>query len=225
LAVEKGGKIVLSVNMPVSGRESDAKLARWLAEQLQAVGLTPVGISHWTVGTGPGSFSGLRVGISLTMGICAASGATVHGIPTDLALARRAAGAADSATVGVLHDARQGQLILGLYRLENGGWRELQAPEVLETAQVAEAAKPAGILTWLTSPRMDLLAPQGVPARLAPQEAVDAALLLDVPGWPQPADEAAREASCQPVYVRPAVFVPPREIRTTPDARRHGVTS
>ncbi len=214
LAVAKDGIVTLSDSMPVSGRESDAKLARWVAERLQSAGLKPADCTHWTVGTGPGSFSGLRVGIALAMGIGAVSGAVVAGVPTDLALARKAAGDADSATVGVLHDARQGQLILGLYRFEGGVWRELQAPAVFDAAQVAEAAKPAGILTWLAGPRMDALVPRGLAARLAPQEAADAALLLDVPGWPVPADAAARETSCQPVYVRPAVFVPPRELRT-----------
>ena len=213
LAVRVGGRLVVNASMAVSGRESDARLANWLLEQLQASALKPSDVELWAVGTGPGSFSGLRVGIALVMGICAASGAVMYGVPGDLALARQAAGDADSATVGVLHDARQGQLILGLYRLDGGAWSELQAPAVLDPGELAAAASGADILTWMASPRVEALLPCTLTARLVPQAAVNAAMLLDVPGRPLPASQEAREASCQPVYVRPAVFVPPRELR------------
>ncbi len=213
LAVKRNGALVLAANMPVSGRESDAKLARWISEQFHSAGLTPAECGQWTVGTGPGSFSGLRVGISLVMGICAASGAGMRGISSDLALARQAAGGAASATVGVLHDARQGQLILGVYRLADGRWSMLQEPAVLEASLVAEAVAAAGIITWLASPRLTAVLPDNLRTQTAPQEMLDASLLLDVPGWPPPGGAAEREASCQPVYVRPAVFVPPRELR------------
>ena len=214
LAVRVGGRVVVNASMAVSGRESDARLANWLMEQLQTAALMPSDIELWTVGTGPGSFSGLRVGLALGMGICAASGALMHGVPSDLALARQAAAGADCATVGVLHDARQGQLILGLYRLEGSAWRELQAPAVLEPGAVAAAAAGADMLTWIANPRVDALVPGVLHARLVPQASVNASMLLDVPGWSVPAEPEAREASCQPVYVRPAVFVPPRELRT-----------
>ena len=213
LAVRVGGRVVVNASMAVSGRESDARLANWLMEQLQTAALMPSDIEVWTVGTGPGSFSGLRVGLALVMGICTASGALMHGVPSDLALVRQAAGA-DSATVGVLHDARQGQLILGLYRIDGGVWHELQAPAVLEPGEVAAAAADASILTWMASPRVEALLPPTLQVRLVPQTALNAAMLLDVPGWSVPAEPEAREASCQPVYVRPAVFVPPREVRT-----------
>ena len=213
LAVRVGGRIVLDAGIAMSGRESDAKLAHWVGAQLQSVGLKPAEIAGWTVGTGPGSFSGLRAGISMVMGICTASATTLRGIPSSLALARGAAGVAESATVGVLHDARQGQLILSSFQLHGGVWRELQIPTVLDPPHVAEAAKNADILTWITNPRVEALLPAGLFARLVPQPAVKAALLLGVPGWGFPEDEAVREASCQPVYVRPAVFVAPRELR------------
>ena len=45
-------------------------------------GLTPAGITGLVVATGPGTFTGLRVGLAIAKGIIAASGVPIVGIPT-----------------------------------------------------------------------------------------------------------------------------------------------
>jgi len=68
------------------------------------------------VGLGPGSFTGLRVGIASARALGASSGAPVHGVCTldALALGLAQAGGAERARLAVL-DARRGEAFAALY--------------------------------------------------------------------------------------------------------------
>lgn len=67
------------------------------------------------VGTGPGSFTGLRVGIATARALGRSAGVEVVGVPTLDALAAGALGSARPGRVVSAIDARRGQLFLGLY--------------------------------------------------------------------------------------------------------------
>ena len=124
--------------------------------------------------------------------------------------------------VGVFHDARRRQVILSVYEWTGTAWVERIAPEV--ELPDALSRRTAGC-QFLVSVHAEVVAPL-LPAELATRlvrvESVNAARLLDPPGWPWPATLPERQASCLPIYVRPAVFVPPQPVTVTQTSRWRG---
>jgi len=91
--------------------------SRWLlpavAALLQGLGLDPGGLDLFAVTTGPGSFTGLRVGLGSVQGLALASGRPCVGLPTLDVLA--ASAARSSGTVVALIDAFRGEVYSGVY--------------------------------------------------------------------------------------------------------------
>jgi tRNA threonylcarbamoyladenosine biosynthesis protein TsaB len=91
--------------------------SRWLlpgvAALLQGLGLDPGGLDLFAVTTGPGSFTGLRVGLGTVQGLALASGRPCAGLATLDVLAASAAGS--SGTIVALIDAFRGEVYSGVY--------------------------------------------------------------------------------------------------------------
>jgi len=115
-----------------------------LAQQaLDAVGATFGGVARIAVGVGPGTFTGLRIGVATARALAQATGAEVAAVSTLDALAE-AAGAAERPVLAVL-DARRGEAFAAAYL---GGERVAGpvaiAPEELSVfAERAADAAPA----------------------------------------------------------------------------------
>ena len=206
--VADNDRILASCTLAARGRASDEKLVPWLLDTVTALDLELSDIERWTVGTGPGSFSGIRVGISWVLGVCAGTGATVRGVPSSLALAREATGLRIGDTVAVLHDARRQQVVLSTYQLGEDGLTSATAPAVLNPQELS--AESYAALVTAQDEVSDLLG-NALGDRLLRLPGVDARHLLRA-DWPWPADHPAMIASLEPVYVRPAVFVKPKPV-------------
>jgi len=109
---------------------------------LGELGVRPSSIEQVVVGTGPGSYTGLRAGIATALGLARASGAALRGVPSLEALAwgELAPGEACS----VVLDARAGELYFASYRREAGEVTALQAPRVVAASEI-ESLFEAGI--------------------------------------------------------------------------------
>ena len=85
------------------GEELLARIERLLGDR----GIAPVGLGGLVVGTGPGAFTGLRVGIATAKGLAHALGLPIAGVATGSALldAARAAGGDREATFVLLQPA------------------------------------------------------------------------------------------------------------------------
>jgi tRNA threonylcarbamoyladenosine biosynthesis protein TsaB len=108
----------------------DALLAR-AGARLDAVG-------GFAVSVGPGSFTGLRVGIATVKGLAFASGRPVAAVPTLAALAHAAlahTGGDGGAPVAVLLDARRGEMYTAVYGADGA---TLVAETVAKPAALAE---------------------------------------------------------------------------------------
>ncbi len=109
-----------------------AQLLALAAELLGDAGLRFADVERIAVGLGPGTFTGLRIGVATARALAQGSGAELVGVSTlrALALAAERAAPAGSGVLAVI-DARRGEAFAA-------GWRD-GAP-VLEAAALAPAA-------------------------------------------------------------------------------------
>lgn len=194
------------------GRDSAGLLTALLAH-LASHGLRLRDIRRWTVGLGPGSFTGIRVGAALVQGICLASGAACRGLPSSLALAQ-AVPTPEGGWLCALHDGRRQELLLSPWQRRAGAWVAPEPPQVLAVAALEGylTRHQARAVILGGDPRAAALRAELGP-RLTVLDHLDLRpwLANDDP-WPWPQSETAMAASLEPVYVRPPVFVAPRPV-------------
>ena len=120
-----------------------------LAALLDRNRLTYADLTRIAVTTGPGSFTGLRIGLSAARGLGLALNVPVLGIPSLLALSLNA----QCDPVAVLLDARRDE---AYFQAFSGPGIAIGAPALLPTAE-ARARVPRGAMT-ITSPFLDIAA-------------------------------------------------------------------
>ncbi|HEX8910182.1 MAG TPA: tRNA (adenosine(37)-N6)-threonylcarbamoyltransferase complex dimerization subunit type 1 TsaB, partial [Anaeromyxobacteraceae bacterium] len=123
-----------------------------LQELLLAAGRRLPEVEGYAVGLGPGSFTGLRIGLATWKGLAYANQRPIAGASSLAALALAAAGAAGPGALLVpLLDAKKGEVYAGFYRALGEGV-EAAAPEAAlpphalaarAEALAAEGARPA----------------------------------------------------------------------------------
>jgi tRNA threonylcarbamoyladenosine biosynthesis protein TsaB len=90
------------------------------------------------VGIGPGTFTGLRIGIATARALAQGSGAELVGISSLRALAAGAASESPRRPVAAMIDARRGELFVAAY----AGAQQLLEPQALKPEQVGAALDP-----------------------------------------------------------------------------------
>lgn len=98
----------------------DVRLPRPLVAMLEARGLAIGDVDLFAVATGPGSFTGLRVGLATVQGLALATAKRVVPVPTLDAVAHEAASAPEARTldyIAVWLDAQRGEVFAALYAL------------------------------------------------------------------------------------------------------------
>ena len=109
-------------------------------EVLAAAGVTLATVDLLAVSIGPGSFTGLRIGLAVVKGLALASGIPVVGVPTLEAYAR-ALGPRSGAVWPVL-DARKGEVYAAGYHWRHTALEEIAAPAALSPAALAGLLRP-----------------------------------------------------------------------------------
>jgi tRNA threonylcarbamoyladenosine biosynthesis protein TsaB len=115
-------------------------LAPSVAQLLAKLGWKPTHITAIIVSTGPGSYTGLRVGIMSAKTFCYATAAALVGVETFKTLALQAA--AEALPVTVLADAQQERVYIQTF--DRGGQTGVQAAAPLRIEPIT---------TWLASDR------------------------------------------------------------------------
>ena len=105
-------------------------------EVLGASGLDISEIDLFAVANGPGSFTGLRIGVSTIKGIAHASDKPVVEISTLEAMAYNLFYA--DAVISPIMDARRGQVYNAVYEWENGELKTLSEPRALSIEELIE---------------------------------------------------------------------------------------
>ena len=112
-----------------------------IASMLSRQGLTTGQLTGVAVAKGPGSFTGLRIGMSIAKGLCLALGIPIVSIPT-LDIMTYAAGDPGGRVVAVL-EAGRGRICVGSYRFEGGlPVQEGETALARSSDWVADAAEP-----------------------------------------------------------------------------------
>ncbi|WP_242396071.1 tRNA (adenosine(37)-N6)-threonylcarbamoyltransferase complex dimerization subunit type 1 TsaB [Anaeromyxobacter oryzisoli] len=124
-----------------------ARLPSALVDLLAAEGLKLSDVEGYAVGLGPGSFTGLRIGLATLKGLAYANRRPIVGVSS---LAAMALGAARDAPAGALLvpllDAKKGEVYAGFYRAEGRGVTAALPDAALPPEALAArlAALPAG---------------------------------------------------------------------------------
>ncbi|MGC1677464.1 MAG: tRNA (adenosine(37)-N6)-threonylcarbamoyltransferase complex dimerization subunit type 1 TsaB [Candidatus Binataceae bacterium] len=137
--------LALVVNGRIAGEVSrtstahGAALAAAVDELLAASGIKPADLGAVAVGIGPGSFTGLRIGVSYAKGIVFAARCAIAGVPSLDAIALAALedpGARPGMTVCPILDARKGEVYTALYRIVVDGLEKLSQDLVMPLARL-----------------------------------------------------------------------------------------
>jgi tRNA threonylcarbamoyladenosine biosynthesis protein TsaB len=133
------GGILASESLPMIRGHAEA-LMPLVARVMTASGLAFRDLDRVVVTTGPGSFTGLRVGISAARGLGVATSLPVVGVSTLSAYAAPYLGADDTSPVVAAIDARHGHVYLQVFA---PGGRTLIAPRLAPLSEAMRAASDA----------------------------------------------------------------------------------
>ncbi len=143
LGSRKGDEIeVLRTLGEDSPRKANSVLLPRVVAEMEAAGRTVNDIAEVVVGCGPGSFTGVRIGVATAKGVAAGLEAPLYGISTLDAVAWHAllvARPPDGSLIGVLGDAMRGEVYPALFRVRGGRVERLGVDRVAHPARVAEA--------------------------------------------------------------------------------------
>jgi tRNA threonylcarbamoyladenosine biosynthesis protein TsaB len=216
-AVAADGRAARRIALPAAGeRPGHTRLLLGLAEE--CLGELDAGwgdVGRIVLGLGPGTFTGIRVGVATGRSLVLATGAELVGVPTPAALAAAArAPAAPWADrpVLVVQDARRRELFVSLHGAGDAG---LAAPwtvpqDALAETVVALPVAPAVAIGDGAVPRADVLRAAGVEVPDEPHHhLVDGVALIRAAA----ALPGVDPHEVRPVYVRDPDAVPTADRR------------
>lgn len=195
VAVLDGERVLARISEPMT-RGHQERLATMVEAAMTAAGLDFGGLDRVGVTVGPGSFTGLRVGLAFAKGLGLALDVPCIGIGSLQALA---ASLPAEGRVAACIDAKRGQVYLQAF--VDG--RAESAPEALDVDAAIEALSGPGPLALVGSGAA-LLAPRLPAALVHPLEAADPVAVARL------AAGVAEPSPPLPIYLR------------APDARLHG---
>lgn len=119
-----------------------AILPKALVELLKEDGRAIPDVEGYAIGLGPGSFTGLRIGLATWKGLAYANRRPIVGASSLAAMALAAAPAADAGAVLVpLLDAKKGEVYAGFYRVREGTIVELAGDAALPPSALVDRVR------------------------------------------------------------------------------------
>ncbi|HZM15761.1 MAG TPA: tRNA (adenosine(37)-N6)-threonylcarbamoyltransferase complex dimerization subunit type 1 TsaB [Candidatus Krumholzibacteria bacterium] len=140
VALQSGERLAVALAGPRRGRGRTLLAA--VAEVLGQLQLSPAALQGVLVCTGPGSFTGVRVGIATAQGLAAARG--WRPLVCDSLMLEAAAYCGEAGSLAVCHDARRGEVYAGLYDVSGKMPRALVPPFCAPPVLARELLRPSG---------------------------------------------------------------------------------
>ena len=201
-ALCRNGEVLRNSTRPMKGRDS-AEFAPWVEAELAAAGCRLEDVTHWTVGSGPGSFTGMRLAAALVAGWTFGKEVHTRCVPTAIALAAKVE-SADGDKIGTLFDGRNRELIY--FELKNSNGELIPTGETAVLNQEQAAAYFAGKEIKLAAQQVEMPALEQL---LAPEvfNRVQGVETLDIAALVNSVCKEYDQDLTDLVYIRPAVFV------------------
>lgn len=137
---EISGEVTLLASCQVDApRQANQVLLGRAALLLEEAGLVTGDVDAVAVGRGPGSFTGVRIGVATAKGIACGLGVALYGVSTLDSVAWRAWRAGVRGRLGVVADAMRKEVYPVRYELDDAGITRLDPDTVAKPAQVAQA--------------------------------------------------------------------------------------
>ncbi len=210
-AIFRDEQVAAQCGWQAEGRHS-RQIFGAIGRLFESARLRPADIDLYIVGLGPGSYTGLRIGIGFVHGLAMPAERPLFGLTSAAAVAAAAAETRTDAThVQVVGDARRGRLWYGTFRVAGGIVRQEGDFGLAPVDDVATALLPDAIVATAEWSRLEHVLPGCVPE---PRHLIErpvcptaATLGLVALEW-----DAAGIASAplEPIYLHPPVFVAPR---------------
>jgi len=143
------------------------ELAPAVKDMLDRCHVKPQMLTGIAVALGPGSFTGLRIGLALVKGLAQGLKIPIIGIPTLDFLA--AAQPLSDTNLAAILQAGRGRLAVGWYHVENGHWRPMGKSQVMTAEELAkQITTPTLICGELTGEEQKILARKYRNVKLSP---------------------------------------------------------
>ncbi len=181
-----------------------------IVDMFNQLHLEPAHLRGVAVAIGPGSFTGMRIGLSVAKGFCLALGIPIKGIPT-LDVAAYPFAGSEVPVCAVVHAGR-GRFCAALYRTADGQWRRQSDIQLLTPDQLPALADGRTIFCGELDEeaRQALQSALGKRAVIAsPAQSVRRAAVLAELAWPALASGQGDDlASLSPIYLHTAGVSP-----------------
>ncbi len=206
-AITENGKVLAS-GYQDTGLTHSRTLMPIVERILKNTGMSMADIDAVAVANGPGSFTGIRIGVSAAKGLAFGADKPVIGVSTLAAMARNVA-FADGLIICAM-DARRNQVYNALFTAENGTITRLTPDRAVSLTDLAQEVKaipgPKVVVGDGGQLCYTALIEAEIPCRLAPphllmQNAMSVALEAESLASE---DQLLTAQALQPVYLRPA---------------------
>ena len=200
LAIYDGSQVIGEYAWRSTQRHT-VELAPAIFELLKRCGLTMEDVQALGVALGPGSFTSLRVGLSLAKGLAPSRHVPLMGIPTLDILAT--AQPASRLPLVVAIQAGRSRLAAGWYKYSKGGWQAKGLARVLTLDALADEMKSPAILCGeLTSDERRRLTEKTDIHLASPAQSVRRPAVLAELAWARwQAGQVDDEAKLAPIYL------------------------
>ena len=204
-------------------REHAARLPLLVPELIAEAGLTLRQLDGLVCGIGPGSFAGVRIGVSYVKGLALGLDRPVVGVSSLAMLAQAALVEHPEATALAAIDARMDEVYFGAYRLVDGLATAVQDDAVGPAAEVCvpPATPQVAIGSGWRAHREALLAAlPAAPTQIDADAYPHAAAALGIAAARFAAGEGGDAAALVPAYLRNRVALTKLEQQALRDSRR-----
>lgn len=124
-----------------------AELAPAIADLLGKTNLGAGDLAALAVAIGPGSFTGLRIGLALAKGLALAQNLPIIGIPTlDVLAAGQPVAPGQGEKLAAVLKAGRGRLAVGWYQAVKGAWQNVPPNVVLTVQELSDAVQSPTII-------------------------------------------------------------------------------
>lgn len=161
LGLARGGAVVGRAELD-SARRHAREMTSTVDALLKAEGLMPGRLTGVIASTGPGSYTGLRVGLATAKTLAYTLGCELRAVGAFWAIAHQAPPDAADRVAWVIADALQEQVYAQPFRRKHDGWMPLEPLRVMPAGVLGTFAPDA----WVTGPGLavyDAWLPAGVP--------------------------------------------------------------